>query len=322
MQQNYIILSGENAMSENGILNVYFEAFSSKKGHVTTSANNCKQSCSSDSWCFTFTGKEKDEETGYGYFGARYMDHELMTMWLSVDPMADKYPSISPYAYCAWNPVRLVDPDGMELHIPNAESDNHSASKTDLLSIVKERYKRYVQVGDDGTVTLSDEVSSGMIKNDKGLSLLKDLIDSDKKILYETSDDVSSVYRDGKQHAMTDDSWTERGIVNASLNGLDSRGTYTHIPKAGFDGHVIIAKSGDWFETDSKGFLNNIRKSILFHELAENYYRTDKGLDYNEAHQQASKREGFLFHRNNPGTMPRATSDSPRDGFYYRIKPS
>ena len=60
------------------------------------------------------TGKEKDSETGYGYFGARYMDHELMTMWLSVDPMADKYPSISPYAYCAWSPVRLVDPNGEE----------------------------------------------------------------------------------------------------------------------------------------------------------------------------------------------------------------
>ncbi len=28
---------------------------------------------------FVFTGKERDEETGYGYFGARYMDHELMT---------------------------------------------------------------------------------------------------------------------------------------------------------------------------------------------------------------------------------------------------
>jgi hypothetical protein len=42
------------------------------------------------------------------------MDHELMTMWLSVDPMSDKYPSISPYIYCAWNPVKLVDPDGNE----------------------------------------------------------------------------------------------------------------------------------------------------------------------------------------------------------------
>ena len=60
------------------------------------------------------TGKELDAETGYGYFGARYMDHELMTGWLSVDPMADKYPNISPYAYCSWNPVKLVDPDGMD----------------------------------------------------------------------------------------------------------------------------------------------------------------------------------------------------------------
>ena len=66
---------------------------------------------------FVFTGKERDEETGFGYFGARYMDHELMTMWLSVDPMADKYPSINPYAYCAWNPVKLVDPDGRDFTV-------------------------------------------------------------------------------------------------------------------------------------------------------------------------------------------------------------
>ena len=69
-----------------------------------------------------FTGKERDEETSYGYFGARYMDHELMTMWLSVDPLADKYPSISPYAYCAWNPVKLVDPDGNDWYVPEGQS--------------------------------------------------------------------------------------------------------------------------------------------------------------------------------------------------------
>ena len=59
-----------------------------------------------------FIGKERDSETGFSYFGARYYDSDLMTAWLSVDPMADKYPNISPYAYCGWNPVRLVDPDG------------------------------------------------------------------------------------------------------------------------------------------------------------------------------------------------------------------
>ena len=61
---------------------------------------------------FTFTGKERDSETGFSYFGARYYDSDILTGWLSVDPMSDKYPNISPYAYCAWNPVKLVDPDG------------------------------------------------------------------------------------------------------------------------------------------------------------------------------------------------------------------
>ena len=61
---------------------------------------------------FTFTGKERDAETGYGYFGARYMDHELMTSFISVDRYTSKYPSLSPYAYCAWNPIKLTDPTG------------------------------------------------------------------------------------------------------------------------------------------------------------------------------------------------------------------
>ena len=63
----------------------------------------------------TFTGKEKDSETGFYYFGARYYDPTLSGLFLSVDPMADKYPSISPYAYCVWNPIKLVDPDGREI---------------------------------------------------------------------------------------------------------------------------------------------------------------------------------------------------------------
>lgn len=67
---------------------------------------------------FVFTGKERDEETGYGYFGARYYWSELLTGWLSVDPMMDKYPNISPYHYCSWNPINILDPnrnDGVKI---------------------------------------------------------------------------------------------------------------------------------------------------------------------------------------------------------------
>jgi RHS repeat-associated protein len=70
---------------------------------------NCQ--LSTVNWTHTFSAKEKDTETGYSYFGSRYYSSDL-SIWLSVDPMSDKYPSLSPYVYCTNNPVKLVDPNG------------------------------------------------------------------------------------------------------------------------------------------------------------------------------------------------------------------
>ena len=63
---------------------------------------------------FFSNGKEKDYESGFHYYGARYYWSELLTGWLSVDPVMDKYPNISPYNYCMWNPIKLMDPNGMD----------------------------------------------------------------------------------------------------------------------------------------------------------------------------------------------------------------
>ncbi len=78
-----------------------------------------------------FTGKERDRETGFSYFGARYYDSDLSGLFLSVDPISDKYPSLSPYAYCAWSPVKLVDPDGRDsIHTPNGMANAGEGYKT------------------------------------------------------------------------------------------------------------------------------------------------------------------------------------------------
>ncbi len=37
-------------------------------------------------------------------------------IWLSPDPLLDKYPYISPYAYCNWNPIKYIDPDGRDIY--------------------------------------------------------------------------------------------------------------------------------------------------------------------------------------------------------------
>jgi RHS repeat-associated protein len=73
-------------------------------------------------YSYKFTGKERDEETGYDYFGARYYDSDL-SQWLSVDPMSDKYPSLSAYNYCAGNPLNAIDPNGKDIVPTNEKSD-------------------------------------------------------------------------------------------------------------------------------------------------------------------------------------------------------
>ena len=62
---------------------------------------------------YLFNGKELDEETGLYYYGARYYDPRT-SLWLSTDPMELKYPNVSTYAYCANNPVKLIDILGFE----------------------------------------------------------------------------------------------------------------------------------------------------------------------------------------------------------------
>ena len=62
---------------------------------------------------YKFNGKELDQETGYYYYGARYYDPGT-ALWFGTDPLAHKYPMNSPYVYCNGNPVKYVDPDGME----------------------------------------------------------------------------------------------------------------------------------------------------------------------------------------------------------------
>jgi RHS repeat-associated protein len=89
---------------------------------------------------YSFSGKEKDEESGYSYFGARYYDSDL-SIWLSVDPLSDKYPFISPYVYCVNNPIKYWDPDGR--WIPGLDENGnttYTAEKGDNLHTFQKQF--------------------------------------------------------------------------------------------------------------------------------------------------------------------------------------
>ncbi len=65
---------------------------------------------------YKYTSKTLDREAGLNlyYYGARYYDPDI-GRFLSLDPLASKNPSVSPYAYVNNNPLRRIDPDGRTL---------------------------------------------------------------------------------------------------------------------------------------------------------------------------------------------------------------
>jgi RHS repeat-associated protein len=68
---------------------------------------------------FRFTGKElvKSNDLNMYDFGARWYDVAGVPMWTSIDPLAEKYYNVSPYAYCAGDPVNKFDPDGRIVYL-------------------------------------------------------------------------------------------------------------------------------------------------------------------------------------------------------------
>ena len=65
---------------------------------------------------YKYSSKELDRENGLDLYDsqARWFD-PMLPQTTTQDPLTEKYFSISPYTWCAGNPVRFVDPTGMYL---------------------------------------------------------------------------------------------------------------------------------------------------------------------------------------------------------------
>ena len=95
-------------------------------------------------------------------------------VWLSPDPLLDKYPNISPYAYCNNNPIKYVDPDGREWKdIDGNIIKDHSNikayifyNKNDFSSQTMQMYSDLESQYGKGSVALSDVSTTREFRQD------------------------------------------------------------------------------------------------------------------------------------------------------------
>lgn len=68
---------------------------------------------------YRYNGKEEQAFVNVPYtdYGARMYDPKFRVTWTGVDPLAEKYYPISPYVFCAGNPIKYFDLDGQQIDI-------------------------------------------------------------------------------------------------------------------------------------------------------------------------------------------------------------
>ena len=97
---------------------------------------------------YRFGGKELERLMGLNLydFQARWHDPAL-GRFMSVDPLCEKYYSISPYAYCMNNPIKYIDPNGKDWIVANGTSNYEWRNDITAESTIPKGYQ-YVGAND------------------------------------------------------------------------------------------------------------------------------------------------------------------------------
>ncbi|NUQ26874.1 MAG: RHS repeat-associated core domain-containing protein [Saprospiraceae bacterium] len=118
---------------------------------------------------YQYNGKELNEELELGWndFGARWQD-PATGRWWQVDPLAEKYVSISSYACVANNPVIHFDPDGMRTSLIDELRDKNYGGISaggSIQELNKFKYDGDIQVIDPGNQKSANNVGNQLVSN-------------------------------------------------------------------------------------------------------------------------------------------------------------
>ena len=252
------------------------------------------------------SGKEEQviggNDLGVLDFGARHYDPWL-ARWTTQDPMARKYTNLSPYSYCAGNPIILVDPQGDTLKIND-------------LSIIDAIYHG---LKDNNSIHLKlnngivDPKSLESTNNDFFLNDLKELAESSAMVELSVADSYSFITDSGKD---------SRSFESAPFDNVDVPEIYDYCIQNNLPfGRSINGNTGrTLFPSLSKERSTNTSIQIIINSKGNLNHRT-VGLAHELGHAILYVR-GKPYQHGDPGVdtfiyKQRATPMSIRLGYDY-----
>ena len=116
---------------------------------------------------YKYNGKEFDGMHGlntYDYGARQY--NPVTAHWDRVDPLAEKYYSLSPYNYCANNPIRYIDINGDSIIVDNYGNIIGQNGKDKNVYLYSKKSNKYSKIGVlGGTIDVQKILPNALRKN-------------------------------------------------------------------------------------------------------------------------------------------------------------
>jgi RHS repeat-associated protein len=147
------------------------------RSHTYDASRNNQHRFAATSTAYRFTGKERDQESGNDYFGARYyastMGRFLSPDWSArMEPVPyaklDNPQSLNLYAYVGNNPLSRTDPDG------HCDSSATASARTKCQNVQNLHLSDAMKQNLKMTEGLSEDKKHGVHKGDPALTVYPD----------------------------------------------------------------------------------------------------------------------------------------------------
>ena len=201
-----------------------------------------------------YGGKELDRENGIDWydFEARYQD-PMLPMFTTQDPLAEQAPGISPYAYCAGNPIRYIDPTGKSTKVIYSGNGHYIVIGGDfdndrnIYLYQKDRNGNYTVKGKSIGVSTSETSFYNSDENSWANGAIINLNDNSGRYFLNkmASEDITL---DDYMLNATNNSPYDFKVTNGGPNRVFSgRGIYRGMPIGGktSDGKLLISSARD-----------------------------------------------------------------------------
>lgn len=252
---------------------------------------------------YLYGAKEWDGNLSLYDFSARWYNPSGAVSFTTMDPLCEKYYGISPYAYCAENPVNLVDPSGKSTWVYLNRQGTYTIFGGDrydndrsVYVYTKDENGDYTQrgnsIGESLTILSFYDTDSKAWKNNSVI----DLSDTSGEIFFNSmiNDNVPlGLYMEGAQNGKEYDFKATNG-GKEPIPGLDYYRGMPLLTRA--DGTKVIASARDignvvaGYYAGSNGWSWTIARAAF-----DKYQGHGEGLST-----QAAQYQGWLIGRNQP----------------------